>query len=184
MTRLTLGYAAPSMIEDPSLGLDMKGVGGFTSILPTCYGISKFASGVLGANTSPTYLLAGEIPPPTRRRTPLCLCTGCQIVRIQHTSSDSSMASVSLSLGWLESLLITTGRTLILYSASQNYSHQICCILGLRPCCPISAMRDPVALGNILSCLGGHVYKISRSEMQNSEIMKFTFRGSKAWEGW
>lgn len=47
------------MIEDPSLGLDMKGVGGFTSILPTCYGISKFASGVLGANTSPTYLLAG-----------------------------------------------------------------------------------------------------------------------------
>lgn len=47
------------MIEDPTLGLDMKGVGGFTSILPTCYGISKFASGVLGANTSPTYLLAG-----------------------------------------------------------------------------------------------------------------------------
>lgn len=61
MTRLSLGYAAPSMIEDPTLGLDMKGVGGLTSILPTCYGISKFASGVLGANTSPTYLLAGGL---------------------------------------------------------------------------------------------------------------------------
>ena len=60
MTRLSVGYAAPSMIEDPTLGLDMKGVGGFTSILPTFYGISKFLSGVLGARTSPTLLLAGE----------------------------------------------------------------------------------------------------------------------------
>ena len=60
MTRLSLGYAAPSMLEDKSLGLDMKAIGGFTSILPTCYGISKFLSGVLGARTSPTYLLAGE----------------------------------------------------------------------------------------------------------------------------
>ncbi len=67
ITRLSLGYAAPSMIEDPSLGLDMKGVGGFTSILPTCYGISKFASGVLGANTSPTYLLAGEAATAVRK---------------------------------------------------------------------------------------------------------------------
>ena len=60
MTRLSVGYAAPSMIEDPTLGLDMKGVGGFTSILPTFYGISKFLSGVLGARTSPTLLLAGK----------------------------------------------------------------------------------------------------------------------------
>lgn len=72
MTRLSLGYAAPSMIEDPTLGLDMKGVGGFTSILPTCYGISKFASGVLGANTSPTYLLAGN-----RRPTFPCVLLSC-----------------------------------------------------------------------------------------------------------
>ena len=61
MTRLSLGFAAPTMMEDPALGLDMKKIGGLTSILPMCYGVSKFLSGVLGARTSPTYLLAGGL---------------------------------------------------------------------------------------------------------------------------
>lgn len=47
------------MLEDKALGLDMTAVGGLTSILPVAYGFSKFLSGVLGARTSPRFLLAG-----------------------------------------------------------------------------------------------------------------------------
>jgi hypothetical protein len=47
------------MLKDPSLGLDMVGIGGLTSVLPVAYGFSKFLSGVLGARTSPTIILAG-----------------------------------------------------------------------------------------------------------------------------
>ena len=59
LTRNSLAFTAPTMLEDKALGLDMTAVGGLTSILPVAYGFSKFLSGVLGARTSPRYLLAG-----------------------------------------------------------------------------------------------------------------------------
>jgi sugar phosphate permease len=59
LTRNSLAFTAPSMLEDKSLGLDMTAIGGLTSMLPVAYGFSKFLSGVLGARTSPTFLLAG-----------------------------------------------------------------------------------------------------------------------------
>ncbi len=62
LTRNSLAFTAPTMIEDPSLGLDMTSVGGLTSMLPVAYGFSKFLSGVLGARTSPTILLSGVVP--------------------------------------------------------------------------------------------------------------------------
>ena len=49
------------MLEDKSLGLDMTAIGGLTSMLPVAYGFSKFLSGVLGARTSPTIMLAGGL---------------------------------------------------------------------------------------------------------------------------
>jgi hypothetical protein len=62
ITRSSLAYVAPVMIEDKALGLDLKAIGGLTSVLPIAYGFSKFLSGVVGANTSATFLLAGETP--------------------------------------------------------------------------------------------------------------------------
>ena len=59
LTRNSLAFTAPSMLEDKSLGMDMTAIGGLTSMLPVAYGFSKFLSGVLGARTSPTILLAG-----------------------------------------------------------------------------------------------------------------------------
>ncbi|KAK9908663.1 hypothetical protein WJX75_001165 [Coccomyxa subellipsoidea] len=61
LTRNSLAFTAPTMIEDASLGLDMTSVGGLTSMLPVAYGFSKFLSGVLGARTSPTILLSGGL---------------------------------------------------------------------------------------------------------------------------
>ncbi|CAL8460878.1 g409 [Coccomyxa elongata] len=61
LTRNSLAFTAPTMIEDVSLGLDMTSVGGLTSVLPVAYGFSKFLSGVLGARTSPTILLSGGL---------------------------------------------------------------------------------------------------------------------------
>ncbi len=63
LTRNSLAFTAPTMLEDKALGLDMTAVGGLTSILPVAYGFSKFLSGVLGARTSPRILLAGLLPP-------------------------------------------------------------------------------------------------------------------------
>ncbi len=59
LTRNSLAFTAPTMLDDASLGLDITSVGGLTSMLPVTYGVSKFLSGVLGARTSPTVLLAG-----------------------------------------------------------------------------------------------------------------------------
>jgi MFS transporter, OPA family, sugar phosphate sensor protein UhpC len=61
LTRLSLTYAAPVMVADPTLGLDITQIGAMTSIFPIAYGMSKFLSGVLGARTSPTILLAGGL---------------------------------------------------------------------------------------------------------------------------
>lgn len=61
LTRLSLTYAAPVMVADPTLGLDITQIGAMTSIFPIAYGMSKFLSGVLGARTSPTVLLAGGL---------------------------------------------------------------------------------------------------------------------------
>lgn len=49
------------MVADPSLGMDITQVGAMTSIFPIAYGFSKFVSGVLGARSSPQYLLAGGL---------------------------------------------------------------------------------------------------------------------------
>ncbi|KAK9901089.1 hypothetical protein WJX75_003573 [Coccomyxa subellipsoidea] len=61
LTRNSLAFTAPSMLDDPSLGLSITSIGGLTSMLPVTYGVSKFLSGVLGARTSPTVLLAGGL---------------------------------------------------------------------------------------------------------------------------
>lgn len=49
------------MVADPKLGMDITMIGAMTSIFPIAYGMSKFVSGVLGARTSPTVLLAGGL---------------------------------------------------------------------------------------------------------------------------
>lgn len=62
LTRNSLTYTAPAMVADaglPSIG--MTEIGTLTSIFPIAYGFSKFVSGVLGARTSPTLLLAGGL---------------------------------------------------------------------------------------------------------------------------
>ena len=61
LTRNSLAFTAPFMLEDKALGLTLSDVGTLTSILPVMYGVSKFASGVLGARTYPTVLLAGGL---------------------------------------------------------------------------------------------------------------------------
>lgn len=75
LTRNSLAFTAPTMIEDASLGLDMTSVGGLTSVLPVAYGFSKFLSGVLGARTSPTILLSGAGIALSVHHT--LLCTAC-----------------------------------------------------------------------------------------------------------
>jgi sugar phosphate permease len=49
------------MVSDPSLKMDITQVGSLTSLFPIAYGFSKFVSGVLGARTSPTIMLAGGL---------------------------------------------------------------------------------------------------------------------------
>jgi OPA family sugar phosphate sensor protein UhpC-like MFS transporter len=61
LTRNSLTYTAPAMVADSALGLSMTDVGALTSIFPIMYGVSKFASGVLGSRTSPRALLAGGL---------------------------------------------------------------------------------------------------------------------------
>ena len=61
LTRNSLTYTAPAMVQDAALGIGMSEVGTMTSIFPIAYGTSKFISGVLGAKTSPRYLLAGGL---------------------------------------------------------------------------------------------------------------------------
>lgn len=61
LTRNSLTYTAPVMVADAMLKMDITQVGVMTSIFPIAYGFSKFASGVLGARSSPTKLLAGGL---------------------------------------------------------------------------------------------------------------------------
>uniref|UniRef100_A0A1D2ACF3 Major facilitator superfamily (MFS) profile domain-containing protein n=1 Tax=Auxenochlorella protothecoides TaxID=3075 RepID=A0A1D2ACF3_AUXPR len=61
LTRNSLTYTAPAMVQDATLGIGMKEIGTMTSIFPIAYGTSKFISGVLGARTSPRLLLAGGL---------------------------------------------------------------------------------------------------------------------------
>ena len=61
LTRNSLTYTAPVMVADASLGMDITRVGALTSLFPIAYGFSKFVSGVLGARTSPTIMLAGGL---------------------------------------------------------------------------------------------------------------------------
>ena len=49
------------MVADPALKMDITQVGVMTSIFPIAYGFSKFVSGVLGARSSPRYMLAGGL---------------------------------------------------------------------------------------------------------------------------
>ena len=49
------------MVADATLGITMRDIGTLTSIFPIMYGMSKFASGVLGSRTSPRLLLAGGL---------------------------------------------------------------------------------------------------------------------------
>ncbi|CAD7694789.1 unnamed protein product [Ostreobium quekettii] len=59
LTRNSLGFAAPVMVADKSLNMDITKIGALTSIFPIFYGFSKFASGVLGART-PAHILLGS----------------------------------------------------------------------------------------------------------------------------
>lgn len=61
LTRNSLGFAAPVMVADKSLNMDITKIGALTSIFPIFYGFSKFASGVLGARTPAHILLAGGL---------------------------------------------------------------------------------------------------------------------------
>jgi sugar phosphate permease len=61
LTRNSLTYVTPVMMQAKDLKIDYTQVGGLTSILPLAYGASKFLSGVLGSRTSPTLLLAGGL---------------------------------------------------------------------------------------------------------------------------
>lgn len=61
LTRNSLTYTAPALVQDASLGIGMAEVGAMTSIFPIAYGTSKFISGVLGSRTSPRALLAGGL---------------------------------------------------------------------------------------------------------------------------
>lgn len=58
LTRNSLTFAAPVMVADPALNMDITQVGAMTSVFPIFYGFSKFASGVLGARTAAHTLLA------------------------------------------------------------------------------------------------------------------------------
>lgn len=58
LTRNSLGYVVPTLLEDKAVGLTMTQIGGLTSVLPVCYGFSKFLSGVAGARASPRVVLA------------------------------------------------------------------------------------------------------------------------------
>ena len=61
LTRNSLNYAAPVMVADPALSMDITQIGTMTSVFPIFYGFSKFASGVLGAKTEANVLLAGGL---------------------------------------------------------------------------------------------------------------------------
>ncbi|CAL8466766.1 g6302 [Coccomyxa elongata] len=61
LTRNSLTYTAPVMVSDPTLKMDITQIGSLTSLFPIAYGFSKFVSGVLGARTSPTLMLAGGL---------------------------------------------------------------------------------------------------------------------------
>lgn len=61
LTRNSLTYTAPVMVADAALKMDITQIGTMTSIFPIAYGFSKFLSGVLGARTSPSILLAGGL---------------------------------------------------------------------------------------------------------------------------
>ncbi|KAK9916786.1 hypothetical protein WJX75_006994 [Coccomyxa subellipsoidea] len=61
LTRNSLTYTAPVMVSDATLKMDITQIGSLTSLFPIAYGFSKFVSGVLGARTSPTVMLAGGL---------------------------------------------------------------------------------------------------------------------------
>jgi sugar phosphate permease len=61
LSRLTLTYAAPVMVADPSLGLTKTQIGLLASAFPAAYGISKFTSGMLGAAFSPRMMLVSAV---------------------------------------------------------------------------------------------------------------------------
>ena len=108
LTRNSLAFTAPTMLEDKALGLDMTAVGGLTSILPVAYGFSKFLSGVLGARTSPRFLLAGAPAscihhPLLAHPTALCLCacwTHAHNKPATPSPAACSLGSVKRRLDW------------------------------------------------------------------------------------
>ena len=55
-TRKSFTFAMPGLIQD--LGFDKSQLGILGSILSITYGISKFASGVIGDRTNPRYMMA------------------------------------------------------------------------------------------------------------------------------
>lgn len=61
LTRNSLTFAAPVMVADASLGLDITKIGVITSIFPICYGMSKFISGVLSTKLSARAMLGGGL---------------------------------------------------------------------------------------------------------------------------
>eukprot|EP00210_Caulerpa_lentillifera_P004711 g4495.t1 len=61
LTRNSLNYAAPVLVADSTLNLNITDIGTMTSVFPIFYGFSKFASGVLGARTEAHVLLAGGL---------------------------------------------------------------------------------------------------------------------------
>src|SRR5580658_245486 len=55
-TRKSFTFAMPGLIAD--LGFDKSQLGILASILSITYGISKFASGIIGDRTNPRYMMA------------------------------------------------------------------------------------------------------------------------------
>ena len=55
-TRKSFTFAMPGLIQD--LGFDKSQLGILGSILSVTYGISKFASGIIGDRTNPRYMMA------------------------------------------------------------------------------------------------------------------------------
>ncbi|CAD7702020.1 unnamed protein product, partial [Ostreobium quekettii] len=61
LTRNSLAFASPMMIQDASLGVNKLMIGGLLSMQTVAYAFSKGISGVLGASFSATVLLTGGL---------------------------------------------------------------------------------------------------------------------------
>lgn len=65
LTRNSLSYVVPTLLEDRAIaqgGLTMTQIGGLTSVLPVCYGFSKFLSGVMAGEVYCVLPFAVYIP--------------------------------------------------------------------------------------------------------------------------